>query len=203
MTAHAPIGIHNDLTAGQTTISVRPADDKTTGWVHVNLGFFIQHFGWQNRIKDMFFDILDNLFVLDVVIVLETLEKDLHNTYQMADIGFTGQTSAMSFPGLVRSGPDQSEKPGRISYYYSSATSAIAKSESDYAGSPSPGRDLAQVTAVSFKYGDLLPEDNKLAWTASWQDPGRLPACVEVQVQFRQGEKETQMVRTMLIPVSH
>jgi len=139
----------------------------------------------------------------DVVFVLEAMEKDLHNAYQMAGIAFSGHASAMSFPALVRPGPDQPEGPGRISYHFRSATGAIAKTESDYSGSVSVGRDLAQVAAVSFKYGMLLPENKELAWATSWEDPERLPTCVRVQVTFRQGEEKTQMVRTVLIPVSH
>src|SRR4051812_33361994 len=70
VTAHAAVGIDDDLAAGQAGIALRTADDETTGRVDEKFSLIIE----QVRRQDLFDDFSDaevaNLAVLHVCAVL-------------------------------------------------------------------------------------------------------------------------------------
>ena len=70
MTCISAVGVYDDLTAGQTSVTVRSADYETSGRVDEELGVLIDQLCRQNRIKDIFFDILVNLFLCYIGIML-------------------------------------------------------------------------------------------------------------------------------------
>ncbi|CSI88163.1 Uncharacterised protein [Vibrio cholerae] len=54
MTRCAAVGINDDLTTGQTTVTHWATNHKTTGWVDEVFGLFAQPFCWQNWLDDLF-----------------------------------------------------------------------------------------------------------------------------------------------------
>ena len=64
------VGIYDDLTSGKTCITVRSADDETSGRIDEVLGICIQQFFRENRFKYEFLDILVNLCLCHIGIVL-------------------------------------------------------------------------------------------------------------------------------------
>ena len=63
VTGISTIGVYDDLTSGQTTVSVRSSDNETASRVDEELGVCIYHVSWKDRIEDIFLDILMDLFL--------------------------------------------------------------------------------------------------------------------------------------------
>ena len=52
MRAGSAVGVHNDLTAGQTAVTLRSADNKASGRVNQELRV-LQHFGREHGANDL------------------------------------------------------------------------------------------------------------------------------------------------------
>ena len=61
VTADAAVGVHDDLTAGQTGVAVRTADDETAGRVDEILGILIQQMGRNDLLYHLLDHVLANL----------------------------------------------------------------------------------------------------------------------------------------------
>ena len=70
VTCISTIGINDDLTTGQTCISVWSADYETSGRIDKEFGISIDQLLWKDRIKDIFLNILMDLFLGNVLIML-------------------------------------------------------------------------------------------------------------------------------------
>ena len=70
VTANSAVGVNNDLTAGQTCITVRSADDKASGRVDVNLGVSVHHGRIHNCIDDILADVLMDLLLCYLLVML-------------------------------------------------------------------------------------------------------------------------------------
>ena len=92
MTSHAAIGINDDFTAGQTSITLRTADNETTGRVDVVFGFRIQHFCGNNRCNNLFDNIFANLLVGNFRCMLGRNNDSIY-TNRFAVIIFNGNLS--------------------------------------------------------------------------------------------------------------
>jgi len=64
------IGINNDLTTSQTSITVWATNDETTRWVQVENSLVIQVFSWNNWLNDVFQQLLADFLVGNVFTVL-------------------------------------------------------------------------------------------------------------------------------------
>jgi len=73
------VGINDDLSSGQTSISVRTSDDESSRWVQVQDGLISQHLGW-NDLSDQLFKIRSDDFVSDTLFVLS---GDGHSVYSL------------------------------------------------------------------------------------------------------------------------
>ena len=78
MPGHAAIGIHNNLTPGQTAVALRPADDKTAGGVDKIFCVFIQQFCRHNFLNNQFDHILLDLVMCGIRIVLGGNNNRIH-----------------------------------------------------------------------------------------------------------------------------
>ena len=70
MTCISTIGINDDLTTGQTCISVWSADYETSGRIDKEFGISIDQLLWKDRIKDIFLNILMDLLLGNVLFML-------------------------------------------------------------------------------------------------------------------------------------
>ena len=66
MTAHAAVGINDDLSAGQTAVTLWTADNKASGWVDEDLGIVAHQFLWNDGVDDMFLDVSADLLHLNI-----------------------------------------------------------------------------------------------------------------------------------------
>ena len=63
VTRHAAVGVHNDLTSGRAAVSVRTADNETSGRIDKEFCILINHLCRQNLVKYIFFNILMDLLL--------------------------------------------------------------------------------------------------------------------------------------------
>ena len=70
MTCISAVGVYDDLTTGQSAVTVRSADHKTSGRIDEELGVCIDHVCGQNGIEYIFLDILMNLFLRYMLVML-------------------------------------------------------------------------------------------------------------------------------------
>ena len=61
MTCHTAVGIDNDLTSGQTGVTLRAADNKTAGRIDIVFGIIVQHFCRYDRFNNMLHNISADL----------------------------------------------------------------------------------------------------------------------------------------------
>ena len=78
MASITAVSINDDLAAGQAGITLRAADNKTTGGVDVILGVFIQQFGGDDGFDDMLHHIGMQLFLTDGRAVLAGNNNSIH-----------------------------------------------------------------------------------------------------------------------------
>ena len=70
MTRHSAVGVHDNLTTGQSAVAVGSADNKTSCRVNIKLGILIYHLCRKDRIQNVFLDILVNLLLCHILTVL-------------------------------------------------------------------------------------------------------------------------------------
>src|SRR5690606_28062577 len=70
VTGSATVGIHDDLAAGQTTVTYRAADDELAGGVDVELGLAVQPLGRNHVLDDFFAHGFGQIGMLDAFVVL-------------------------------------------------------------------------------------------------------------------------------------
>ena len=70
MTSCSTVGINDDLTSCQTTVTVRSADNKTACWVDEELCICVYHLLRKDLIKYIFLDVLMDLLLGNILVVL-------------------------------------------------------------------------------------------------------------------------------------
>ena len=70
VTAHAAVGVHDDLAAGQAGVAHGSADDEAAGGVDVVLGVLVEPLGGQHGLDDVLEDVGVQLLVADALGVL-------------------------------------------------------------------------------------------------------------------------------------
>lgn len=137
----------------------------------------------------------------DVLLSLEKIEKDLHNTLNFSGINFAGENRKVSFAGLVGPAADSENLSlGRISYYFDAKNNSLLKEESAYSQSFSDSKVLASIKDVVFTYCYFNTETQKY----DWKDSGSgIPTAVKIRVIFKnENDKDAETTRTVVIPVS-
>ena len=72
------VGVHDDLTAGQTAVTLRATHHKTAGGVDVILGVFVQQLGWDGLLNDFPENIFFQLCQRDLGAVLAGNDHRVH-----------------------------------------------------------------------------------------------------------------------------
>jgi len=72
MTPHTAIGINDDLTACQSSITQRSANYKASSWVYINFDFSIHQLLWNYRIDNMLNNRSTNFFLRNLRCMLGT-----------------------------------------------------------------------------------------------------------------------------------
>ena len=93
MTCISAVGVYDDLTSGQSAVSVRSADHETSGRIYKEFGVLIYQFLWQDHIKYMFFDVFVDLFLCYVRIMLRRQNNCIQSCRFSVFIIFYGNLS--------------------------------------------------------------------------------------------------------------
>ncbi|KAH3660058.1 hypothetical protein OGAPHI_007263 [Ogataea philodendri] len=78
------IGVDNDLSSGQTSVSVRTTDDESTRWLDVVDGLIVQQVGWNHLLHNVFLDFGSKVSSRDLVSMLgrndNSVDSQRHNS---------------------------------------------------------------------------------------------------------------------------
>jgi len=147
-----------------------------------------------------------NSLQADALISFEKIEMDLRNTFHFSGIDFMGDKRKMSFAGFI----NQNSLPGGISYFFDAkAGGVLIRTEQPYSyallGNKPDGIEykvLASVKDVIFSYCHLNPDTHKYDWNDSWGSGDGIPEAVKIKIIFRKGDKNFELEKTVLIPVT-
>lgn len=64
------VGVDNDLSTGQTSVTLRTANDESAGWLDVVDGLVVQQFSWDCSLDDLLKDFLSQVLSGDLLGVL-------------------------------------------------------------------------------------------------------------------------------------
>lgn len=143
----------------------------------------------------------------DVLLSLEKMEKDLHNTLNFSGIAFGGENRKVSFAGLV--GPQADSALGRMSYYLDIKNKSLVKDENIYPVSSqetygaysqgsSSSKALASIKDIAFTYYYFDTQVREYVWRDSVNET---PLAVKIKVIFMgENERNVEIIRTVLIP---
>ena len=102
MACHTAIGVNNDLAPGQTGVAVRSPDDKTAGGVDEIFGLVVQKLLRENRIKDVFLNILVDLFLCDLCVMLCGKDNCLQSLGLAVFVVFHGNLGLAVRPQVIQ-----------------------------------------------------------------------------------------------------
>jgi hypothetical protein len=141
---------------------------------------------------------------LDAWLTLKGLEKDLRNTFCFNGIEFRGSPKEISFAGLI----DKNLHIGRITYYFDANTGNLIKAQQPYSyalleNKPQgvAAKAVAYIKDITFSYYYLNPGTQLNVWKDTW-DSADIPKIVKVRLTVRDKDKDLQLEKTVLIPVS-
>ena len=146
-----------------------------------------------------------NTLERETLMGLETLERDVRNTFLFYDIGFSGDAIGLSMPGLVAGasdGPDEFNRVvGTISYAFDVQQEVLFRTVSIYdpdAVIGGPAEALAQrLKTVRFSY---VEGDRQ---TDAWQSKTNLPDRIDVSITALDGLDEVEIRRVIVLPVTN
>jgi prepilin-type N-terminal cleavage/methylation domain-containing protein len=145
------------------------------------------------------------LIQADVLLSLDKIEKDLHNTVNFSDIDFAGENKSVSFASLATSpvSSDETLSLGRISYYFDTKNKSLIREENVYTGIFSKTKVLAYIEDLTFTYYYFNSQTQQYIWVDSWQSVNGIPEAVRIKAIFKnENNKDVEITRTMVIPVS-
>ncbi|MBI3602053.1 MAG: hypothetical protein HY209_04075 [Candidatus Omnitrophica bacterium] len=152
----------------------------------------------------------------EVLLSLAKMEKDLRNAFPWTGIGFKGDSSRLSFAGLVRPAGDDAVGfvLGRISYSFNAQAGALLREEKPYpqaleqpAGgpaSPAGGQVLASIKSIGFSYYYFNMDTKKYDWKDLWdQDKENgIPRGVKIKIVFRGEHEDIELHRAVFLPAA-
>jgi len=162
----------------------------------------------------------------EVLIALETLERDLRNTFIFASseeegkefkgIDFIGDGNRIHFAGLIQ-GFDTGGKAklslGAKEYYFDEDAKALMGTYKIYPwvenGGVVEGETLAFVEKMSFTYYYFDPKTEQYAWKSFWDEESEknegdeedVLSGVKIELTFKDGERDVVLERTVFFPM--
>ena len=142
MTAHATVGVDDDFTAGQTTVTLRTTDDETARRVDVEFGVFVDEFLGNRLFDDELGDAFVEVFFGHVGTVLGGNDDGI-NAFDLAalvthgHLAFAVGTQEIEFAGIADLGETTREGMGvhdRGRHEFRGLVTRIAKHQALVAG---------------------------------------------------------------------
>jgi prepilin-type N-terminal cleavage/methylation domain-containing protein len=149
----------------------------------------------------------------DVLIALETLERDLHNTFFLSSIPVSGTSASIAIPAVIEvvETVDGEEKLltslGRYFYTYSSSDGSIKRVQQNYGAAASdkaPDVDdidpLANVEDITFSFYAYDQENQQYSWSSGWdKGENKVLKAVKVEVSYLNASQTVTLKRTIFL----
>lgn len=142
----------------------------------------------------------------ETVLVLEMMQKDLHNAVPFRLAGFRGDRSSMEIPLVVRRQESRSVEDylGTVTYERGGNGQTLDRITTVYVSPDHPEtfREtlMASLDGVSFTFAESGPDQNAaVSWTESWTNPTNLPAAVRIVIASKPNGEPLELSRTVVI----
>jgi prepilin-type N-terminal cleavage/methylation domain-containing protein len=149
----------------------------------------------------------------DLVLALARFEKDVRNSFALDAIGFSGGPDRLSFPALgYEYAPGETNQTLavprliRVTHRFDPVAGAWTRSESEYEGGDSFGREAGQKLAsdlrsVRWRYYENRRKQPR-GWSESWTSVSNRPAAVEIECVWEESKTEMRRLRrSVVVPV--
>jgi len=139
---------------------------------------------------------------------LQSLAKELRNSFKFSGIKFSGTKDAISFPTYVNTalvGEVPKWEVGRVSYFFDSKKGAFSRRQESYidlfGDEPQQAKEkISQVEdlEISYYFFDVIGKTYK--WKSSWHDKENFPLGIRVALTIKSDEEEKEFVKTVYLP---
>jgi len=139
---------------------------------------------------------------------LQTLAKELRNSFKFSGIEFNGNKNEISFPTYVntaRIGKTPIWEVGRVSYFYDSKKGVFFRRQESYIDLfrdklPRAKEKISQAEdlEISYYFFDAIGKTYK--WKDSWTDKENFPLGIKIKLLAGTGENEKEFVETVYLP---
>lgn len=130
----------------------------------------------------------------ELYFAVESVRKDLVNTFKFHGINFSGAEREISFPALLEvPGEDgvQEKRLGSVRYVFNSADQTLSRHVWSFPGAgDDAGMEVVAsgVRSVLFGYLDEKSLEDDGAWREVWRDPTNFPAAVRMDLIIDSGQ---------------
>lgn len=152
----------------------------------------------------------------DALIALDTLERELHNTFPLSTVPVEGSAGELAFPAIIETleNIDGEERIvsslGRIYYFFDEANAALIRAEQDYGQASSgqkpsggSGEPLVTIDSFAFSYLTFNQEAKDYSWGTSWKAQEADPLVgVKVELGYQNGGEPVILTRTVFLNTS-
>ena len=144
------------------------------------------------------------------MISLESMHRDIANTFRFYSIAFRGAPRELAFSGLVDVSDDGGEysRIGTIKYYFDAGKKVVLRKAWAFPGSE-PADDKAEkifsgVSDMTLNYYALPSGSERgAAWQEGWNDTTNIPGAVTVELAFDADNAQSLKIkRTVMIPAA-
>lgn len=142
----------------------------------------------------------------DVDIFLDRFASDLRDSFNFADMHFLGLEDRFEFTTLVYSPRTGKRTIGRVVYSYDSGAEELNREAKDFSHiySDESGMltdSLGGITSLVFRYYVYDPQVKEYDWADEWLEE-TLPQAVRIELEFNNGARTDESIKTVSIPVS-
>jgi len=140
--------------------------------------------------------------------ILDSLAKELRNSFKFSGVEFSGTKSGISFPTYVNTAgiaQDPKWEVGKVSYFYDSGKKSFFRRQASYIDLFQ--EDLPEAKEVVFQVEDLEISyyffdtiGKTYNWKDSWADKENFPLGVRIALTVGTGEGEEKFVKTIYLP---
>lgn len=144
---------------------------------------------------------------LEAMLCLESMEKDLRNTFPFYGIRFEGDAVGLKFPGIVADAGNEMNAAGirEIEYRFASRERVIERRMRRY---PFDGLKtevfenvIENVKSAKITYADVAGERNEPpVWKDLWSGSRRHPAGVRFELEIQESGRTLTITRMIYLP---
>ena len=144
----------------------------------------------------------------EVRFTLQSLAKELRNSFKFSGIEFSGTKSGISFPAYVNTAgiaQDPKWEVGKVSYFYDSSKKSFFRRQASYIELFQPDslqakEIVSQINDLGINYYFFDAIGKTYNWKDSWTDKENFPLGVKIKLSVGTDEDEKVFVKTVYLP---